>query len=871
MIAKPRHVLYLAGITTAIVFALSVVWVHWLADVFAPHVVGWTSAETHGKHWSFVVMATLAAGAVWAVAGPACLKVMSRAGNAAETLEQFNRTLDQTVDCVFMFRPDDLKFFYVNRGAIQQIGYTRRQLMRMTPLDIKPEFTESEFREMIAGLIEGSRRSRKFETVHKHKKGTRVPVEILLQYVAPPSGTPRFVAIVRDITQRKETEAALQRARDEAQQRNIELQNANARLNSEILERKQAEQKATETGRRIESTLRGIHDAFFAADREWRLTYVNPQAEELFDRSQDDLLGKVLWDEFPELAGAFRTRLDDAMQRSESPVFDEFYAPSGGWYDVRAFLSGDGVTFYLLDVTEQKAAERALLDSELSARANHDLLIQAIESMSDAFTLYDREQRLVLCNSKFGEQVGTKMAAALIGKEFEEVVRWLAAKGLYEDVAMSSEDWFDRRMELHRVHETHVQKQTDGRIFLVREFPTPDGGFVLTRTDITEQKKAEEKLQRSEERFRAVVDNSPTKIHIKDMDGRYLLVNPLAESLFGVTEAEALGKTSQEIFNRLQADAFTAHDQAVIDNRRPIEQEEVWDEQDGMHSYLTVKFPVFDAAGEMTGIGAIGTDITERKKIEAKLSQIQKMESLGSLAAGIAHDLNNTLTPVLGLTELVMDELPPDSPARGNLETVMAAGERGTELVAQILAFSRENAPDREPVDLCRFIRESLALLRATLPATIEIHEDLDECDACVLAVPTQIHQILMNLGSNARDAMGPAPGIFTIALKRVLIDEDSAALQAELEPGSYVRLSVSDTGPGMDRGTLGRIFDPFFTTKPVGGGTGMGLSVVHGIVKSHQGAITVSSEPEQGTTVEIYLPLAQSHQTQTEPRQAAE
>jgi len=996
LIVKPHHVLYLAGLTTAFVFAFSSLWAHWLADLFALHFAGRPNIQTHEEHWTFVITATLAAAAVWTVAGPLCFKTLRRVGNAAQALEQFNRTLDQTVDCVFMFRPDNLKFSYVNQGAVAQVGYTRRELMRMTPIDIKPEFSEAKFREMIAPLIEGSRRSSTFETVHRHKDGARIPVEVLLQYVAPPGGTPRFVAIVRDIALRKETEAELQRASDKARERNTELQEANARLKSEILERKQAKRMATEAGKRTETILHSIHDAFFAVDRKWRFTYVNPQAEELFGQSQEDLLGKILWVEFPDLAGNFRTRLNNAVKRSQPTVFDEFYAPLGRWYDVRAFPSGDGVTLYLLDTTERKSAEQALSESELSLRAAHDLLFQAIESMSDGFTLYNQDQRLILTNSNFGDQIGKDTASSLIGMRFEEVIRTLAAAGVYGDMEPSSEDWITKRLEWHGVRRTHVQKQSDGRMFLVREFPTPDGGFLVTRTDITEQKKAEEQLQkseerfravvdnspakihikdmegryllinplaeklfgvteadalgktsqeifagqlanafrahdqsvidsgrpseqeevwdepdgkhsyltvkfpifnsagemtgigaigtditerkkaeeqlqRSEERFRAVVDNSPTKIHIKDMEGRYLLINPLAEKLFGVTEADALGKTSQEIFAKQLADTFKAHDQAVVESGRPIEQDEVWDEDDGKHSYLTVKFPVFNSAGEMTGIGAIGTDITERKRIEAQLSQSRKMDSLGSLAAGIAHDLNNTLTPVLGLTELVLEDMPVGSRARENLERVLAAGEHGKELVAQILAFSREAAPDRKPLDLCGLIRESLALVRATFPATIDIREDIDEGVPSVLAVPTQVHQILMNLASNAQHAMGMKPGVLTIALKRVDVDEGSAALHEELKPGPHAKLTIGDTGPGMDRGTLGRIFDPFFTTKPVGDGTGMGLSVVHGIVKSHEGAITVSSEPGHGTTVEIYLPLAQSHQSEREPRHAAE
>ncbi len=871
MIKEPRHVLYLAGVTTAFVFAASSLWAHWLADFLAQHLAGVPNTETHKEHWTFVITATLAAIAIWAIAGPLCFGAISRVRQAARAVNQFNRTLDQTVDCVFMFHPDTLKFFYVNQGAIEQVGYARRELMEMTPLDIKPEFDEAGFREMIAPLIEGSQRAHTFETVHRRKDGALIPVEVLLQYVAPPDGAPRFLAVVRNVTTRKETETELQRARDEAQERNVELQIANARLKSEIRERKRAEQNATEAGKRIEAVLQGIHDAFFAADREWRLTYVNPQAEELLGQSEEALLGKVVWDEFPELATSFQDRLDDAVRHSRPTTFDGYYAPLDRWYDVRAFPGNDGVTLYLLDITERKKAEQALAESEVSARAAHDLLIQAIESVSDTFTLYDRDQRLILTNSKFGDQVGEDIAASLIGKKFKDVVQTLAARGLYGDMESSSEDWIAKRLELHQRHETHIQKQSDGRIFMIREFPTPDGGCVVTRTEITDQKIVEEKLQISEARFRAVVDNSPTKIHIKDMDGRYLLVNPLAEKLFGRTEGQCLGRTSKEIFATEQADAFKAHDQAVIESRRPIEQEEVWDEEDGKHSYLTVKFPIFDSTGEMTGIGAIGTDITERKRVEAQLSQSQKMDSLGSLAAGIAQDLNNTWTPILGLTELVMEDLPPGSRAQINLEQVMLAGERGRELVAQILAFSREHAPDRKPVDLCAIVRESLGLLRATLPATIDIHEDLDDCVASVMAVPTQIHQILMNLCSNARDAMGKTPGTLTISLKQVEVDESTAAHHAGLNPGPYAHLTVADTGPGMDGGTLGRIFDPFFTTKPVGDGTGMGLSVVHGIVKSHEGAIAVSSEPGHGAAFEIYLPLERTCAANTEPRHAAE
>lgn len=211
---------------------------------------------------------------------------------------------------------------------------------------------------------------------------------------------------------------------------------------------------------------------------------------------------------------------------------------------------------------------------------------------------------------------------------------------------------------------------------------------------------------------------------------------------------------------------------------------------------------------------------------------------------------------MLALTNLVLEELPEDSPVRSDLEMVVLAAERSKNLVSQILAFSRQDELDRKPVNLGEVIREAVSLLRSSLPATIEICVDLDESMPLVTADATQMHQILMNLASNAAHAMEPGNGSLEIILEPVEFDGTEALPCRELVAGRYARLVVRDNGPGMDKETLGRIFDPFFTTKDVDKGTGLGLSIVHGIVTAHEGAITVTSEPGEGTTFEVYLPF---------------
>ena len=245
----------------------------------------------------------------------------------------------------------------------------------------------------------------------------------------------------------------------------------------------------------------------------------------------------------------------------------------------------------------------------------------------------------------------------------------------------------------------------------------------------------------------------------------------------------------------------------------------------------------------------------EREILEAQLRRAQRLETIGTLAGGVAHDFNNILTPILGYSDMLMTRMETNNPMRSDIQHIAKAALRARDLVRQILAFSRQSEQERLPVQLHLIISEALDLIHASMPTTIEIHEELNPLSGSVMCDPSQMHQVLVNLCTNAVQAMEENGGVLEIRLSEMEVDAEFSCLHLNINEGHYARLTVTDTGCGMDRATVERIFEPFFTTKSAGKGTGLGLSVVHGIVLSHGGSITVYSEPGRGTTFHVYLP----------------
>jgi signal transduction histidine kinase/CheY-like chemotaxis protein len=276
-------------------------------------------------------------------------------------------------------------------------------------------------------------------------------------------------------------------------------------------------------------------------------------------------------------------------------------------------------------------------------------------------------------------------------------------------------------------------------------------------------------------------------------------------------------------------------------------------------------FPLRNAEGAVIRMAGVAEDMTEQKRVqetlvktERQFRQSSRMEAIGTLAGGIAHDFNNILTAILGYTELGLASVPKDSRTQRNLQEVLTAGHRAKHLVLQILAFSRQSTQGKKPTVIHAVIQEALKLLRATIPTTIDIRQSL-KSEASVLGDSTQLHQVLVNLCTNAEYAMRERGGLLTITLEDVEVTEEKVQSMSGLQVGPHVRLIIQDNGTGMSSDVLERMFDPFFTTKPIGEGSGMGLSVVHGIVANHGGAIMVESQRGKGTKIEVYLPTIPS------------
>ncbi|MHC1743819.1 MAG: PAS domain S-box protein [Syntrophobacteraceae bacterium] len=372
--------------------------------------------------------------------------------------------------------------------------------------------------------------------------------------------------------------------------------------------------------------------------------------------------------------------------------------------------------------------------------------------------------------------------------------------------------------------------------------------------DITERRQAED----ARLGLVTAVEQATETIIITDAEGVIQYVNPTFERITGFSRDEAVGRTPRLLKSG-------KHDRAFYRQMwDTLGRGEVWaghfinrHKNGGLYEEEATISPVRNAQGQIVSYVAVKRDVTDEVKWEMQLRQAQKMEAIGTLAGGIAHDFNNILTAIYGYAEMARYKTQEDSGVHRDLDQVLTACNRAKDLVRQILTFSRQGEQERKPVQLRPILKEALKLLRASLPSTIEINQDiaLRSGEDRVLADPTQIHQVLMNLCSNAADAMRDSGGILEVTLDQQDVDEGQARRFPGLHPGRHVRMCVRDTGHGMDPEVMEHIFEPFYTTKGLGKGTGMGLAVVHGIVRNHNGAITVSSELGKGSVFAVLLP----------------
>ena len=392
--------------------------------------------------------------------------------------------------------------------------------------------------------------------------------------------------------------------------------------------------------------------------------------------------------------------------------------------------------------------------------------------------------------------------------------------------------------------------------------------------EIAVRRQAETALREHRSTLRQILDTIPQSIFWKDREGVYLGGNQVFAQAAGLADPELVqGKTDFDMpWPRAEAEAYRADDLEVVStNRSKPHIIEPLQQADGSRLWIdTTKVPLLDEQGEVYGVLGVYADITEKRKadeerqaLEMQLRQAQKMEAIGTLAGGIAHDFNNILSIIFGFTELAMMEEDADK-RQDNLGEVYKAAGRARDLVRQILTFSRKMEQQRQPLQVSLVVKEALKMLRASIPTTIEIRQNIAS-EAMAQAEPTQIHQVVVNLCTNAYQAMKESGGVLAVSLEEVEIEEGDYEY-AGLTAGRYLKLDVGDTGSGIDPAIREKIFEPYFTTKGLGEGTGMGLAVVHGIVKSHHGHITLYSEPGKGTNFHVYLPVTEQPTTAATP-----
>jgi PAS domain S-box-containing protein len=505
------------------------------------------------------------------------------------------------------------------------------------------------------------------------------------------------------------------------------------------------------------------------------------------------------------------------------------------------------------DITDRKLSENALRESNQNFR-------HLTDNITDAFWIRSADMRKVHYISPAFERIWGRTVASLYANPHGWVDFILPEdrEWVVDAFARLTADGAEVDIE-YRI----VRPSGEVRWIRARGFQVRDAANSLIRhtgivTDVTERRHTEMQVREQA----ALLDIAHEAIQVRDLDGRIIYWNKGAEHIYGWTAAEVLGRTAVEMFYKEAARFREALAELVAQGK--WQGEVITQTKDGRNITVEGRWTlVRDADGRPKSVLAIDTDITEKKRLESQFLRAQRMESIGTLAGGIAHDLNNVLAPILMSVKL-LDELVRDDDDRALLATLHSSAQRGADLVKQVLSFARGVEGERILVNPLHLMRDLLKVMGDTFPKSIDVRFSPAPDLWTVTGDPTQMHQVFLNLCINARDAM-PEGGQLTVSMTNVLLDELDVRGNREGRPGAFVMLTVQDTGIGISPETRDKIFEPFFTTKEIGKGTGLGLSTALAIVKSHQGFIQLDSKPGAGTTFNIYLP-ANPHEAATKP-----
>jgi len=635
------------------------------------------------------------------------------------------------------------------------------------------------------------------------------------------------------------------------------------------LEREALEHKRVEEALRLSETfnsslLDNSPNPIIVINPDTSIRYVNPSLERLTGFSSVELIGKKApypwWTE--ETLQKTSADFDEAMRKGAYKLKQLFQKKGGErfWVKITStpIRSNGEFKYYLanwVDITELKQVEETLRDSQ----GKLDAMLQSI---GDHMSMMDEELNIVWANKIAKKIFGTN----IIGKKCYEVYH--KRKEPCEPYPCITLKAFQDG-KVHE-HDTEVIGKDGKTIFfhctasvaLKDENGKPATVIEISR-DITEQKQAKEALQETRDYLENLINHANAPIIVWDREGRITLFNYAFERLTGYAADKVIGQEIRMLFPEEKLDESLSRIASALAGEYLESVEIPILCKDGdLRIVLWNSSNIYAENGKtiLTTV-AQGVDITDRvraaekkKALEAQLRQAQKMEAIGTLAGGIAHDFNNILGAIMGYTELAQLDAGDSPLLKARLDKILLAGNRAKNLVKQILTFSRQSEHKLKPIQANLIVKEMLKLLRASLPSTIEIRQDI-QGDAMVMGDPTQIHQVLMNLCTNAAHAMRDKGGLLDVSMVNVKLDSNFVARHPGMKTGPYLQLTVKDTGHGIPPDMLDRIFEPFFTTKGKNESTGLGLSVVHGIVKSYGGTIYAYSEPGKGSSFKVYFP----------------
>ena len=640
-------------------------------------------------------------------------------------------------------------------------------------------------------------------------------------------------------------------------------------VQTDITSRKQAEEALRKSEEQYRLIVDTTSEGIWTLDENFVITYANKTMAHMLGYEIDELIGKsvsslTFEEDIPELLERLGRRRQGVSERFER----RFRRKDGGtlWAQVSSTTMADennsfrGSFAMVSDITSRNMTEQKLAHS-------YELMRYVIENARSCIAVHDRDLKYIYVSQRYLREYGVK-DKDVIGKHHYEVFpdlpqKWrdVHQKALAGEVSSADDDPYVR--EDGSVDWTQWEcrpwYEGDGSV----------GGFIIYTEIINERRRKEEALRKSEERYRLIVDTTSEGIWTLGEDFVITYANRRIAEMLGYEPDEIIGKD-------IRSFAFEEDIPALMEGRRRRRQgisehfERKLCKKDGATLWVHVSAtPIVDEQGRFLGAFAMFTDITSRKQaeeekvlLEAQLRQSQKMEAIGTLAGGVAHDFNNILMAIIGFASMIQMDLDKNDRKNAYVDQILASAERAANLTQSLLAFSRKQKIELKPVRINDIVEQTTKLLKRLLTEDIALKVKLDDRNPVILGDVTQIDQILMNLVTNARDAM-PKGGSLRLETGIVNLDGDFMKLYNFGQPGEYALLAVSDAGVGMDDKTKEHIFEPFFTTKEVGKGTGLGLATVYGIVKQHEGYIAVDSTLSKGTTFRIYFPVVRSEKVE--------